>query len=252
MPARELFDVQRYSAAGPMPIQGKRGCNMKCIYCSSPIIEGQAVRVRSPASIVNEIESVMECHGIDSFFFVDNLFNYPVDHALVLCEAIVARGLRIKWHCIVNPLYVTRRLVKQMKKAGCTEVSIGFESGSGKMLRRLGKGFCTDDIRRSSRLFKEFDIHQTGFLLLGGPGEDRASVDASFSLAESLPTEALKIAVGVRIYPCTPLARLAIKEGLISQDADLLVPVFYLSSAVRDWLEERTLDEVRSHPGWRL
>jgi radical SAM superfamily enzyme YgiQ (UPF0313 family) len=252
MPARELFDVQRYSATGLMPIQGKRGCHMKCIYCSSPLLEGRVVRVRSPASIISEVESVIARHGIDSFYFVDNLFNYPEDHAVTLCEASVARGLRIKWRSIINPLYVPRRLVKRMKKAGCTEVSIGFESGSDRMLRLLGKGFCAGDIRRSSRLFKEFEIHQTGFLLLGGPGEDRASVEASFSLAETLRTEAMHIAVGVRIYPDTALARVAVKEALISRHVNLLAPVFYLSTAVRDWLTERALDEVRSHSCWRL
>jgi radical SAM superfamily enzyme YgiQ (UPF0313 family) len=251
-PARELLDVHSYSAAGPMPVQGKRGCHLKCIYCSSPLIEGRAVRVRSPASIIREIESATERHGIDSFFFVDNLFNYPEDHAIALCEAIAARGPRITWRAIINPLWVTHRLVRLMKKAGCTEVSLGFESGSDRMLRRLGKGFGVDDVRRASRLFREFEISQTGFLLLGGPGEDRASVDASFSLAEALCPEALKLAVGVRIYPGTAMARLAAKEAVVAPDADLLAPVFYMSEAARDWLPERAQHEVRSHPGWRL
>jgi radical SAM superfamily enzyme YgiQ (UPF0313 family) len=251
-PARGLLDVERYSAAGPMPIQGKRGCHLRCIYCSSPLIEGRTVRVRSPADIVGEIEKATERHGIQSFFFVDNLFNYPEEHARSLCEGITARGLRIQWHGIINPLYVTRRLVRQMKRAGCTEVSLGFESGSDRMLRRLGKGFCAADVRRASRLFKEFGIRQTGFLLLGGPGEDRASVDASFALAERLRPEALKVAVGLRIYPGTPLAKRAAGERLLSEDADLLAPVFYVSAAVRDWLADRAHQEVKSHPGWRM
>jgi len=139
-----------------------------------------------------------------------------------------------------------------MKKAGCVEVSLGFESGSDRMLRRLGKGFSVADVRRSSRLFKEFEIRQTGFLLLGGPGEDRASVDASFALAEALQPEGMKVAVGVRVYPGTPLARLAAAEGLPSEEAGLLESLFYVSAAVRDWLAERAKEEVRSHPGWRL
>ena len=251
-PARGLLDLERYSTAGPMPIQGKRGCHMQCIHCSSPLIEGRTVRVRPPADIAGEIEDAMERHGIESFFFVDNLLNYPEEHALSLCEEIIARGLHVRWHGIINPLYVTRRLVRQMKKAGCIEISLGFESGSDRMLRRLGKGFCVADVRRSSRLFKEFEIRQTGFLLLGGPGEDRASVDASLPLAEALQPEAMKVAVGVRVYPGTPLARLAAAEHLPSEEAGLLEPVFYVSAAVREWLAERAREEVRIHPGWKL
>jgi len=88
--------------------------------------------------------------------------------------------------------------------------------------------------------------------LLGGPGEDRASVDASFALAEALCPEALKIAVSVRIYPGTAMARLAVREAVISPADDLLAPVFYTSEAARDWLPQRARDEARSHPGWRL
>lgn len=251
-PERGSLDVGRYAAGGLMPIQGKRGCHMKCIYCSSPLIEGRSVRLRSPARIVAELENAAERHGIDSFFFVDNLFNYPEDHAVSLCEAIIARELRVQWRSIINPSHVTRRLVKLMKKAGCVEVSVGFESGSEKILRVLRKGFCTDDIRRVSRLFNEFEIGQVGFLLLGGPGEDRASVEESFAFAESLRPEAMKVAVGVRIYPGTALAELARKEAVIRRDANLLTPAFYLSGAVRDWLAERAHAEVKNHPGWRL
>ncbi len=251
-PARELLDVRRYAAAGPMPIQGKRGCHLGCIYCSSPVIEGHTVRLRQPASIAAEMADAQERHGIESFFFVDNLFNYPEEHAVALCREIVKRGLHVRWRAIVNPRFATRRLVRVMALAGCVEASLGFESGSPRMLRRLRKGFSVNDVRRTSRLLREFGIAQTGFLLLGGPGEDRASVDASFALAEALGLEMMKLAVGVRIYPGTAMARLAADEGVIARDADLLEPVFYLSPAVRDWLPERAQREAASHPGWKL
>jgi len=252
LPARQSLDTARYRAAGPMPIQGKRGCHRTCLYCSSPLIEGRSVRLRSPAGILREIEDAVERHGVESFFFVDNLFNYPEDHAIALCQAIVARGLRIAWRSILHPLSVSRRLVKWMKRAGCIEVSLGFESDSDRMLRALRKGFRAADVRRTSRLLKEFEIDQVGFLLLGGPGEDRTSVEESLAFAEALAPKALKVAVGLRVYPRTALAELAVKEALVPRDANLLAPVFYMSPAVRDWLPERIRADVKSHPGWRL
>ena len=38
--------------------------------------------------------------------------------------------------------------------------------------------------------------------------------------------------VGMRIYPGTPLYRLALREGVIDADASLLRPVFYISPAL--------------------
>ncbi len=51
-------------------------------------------------------------------------------------------------------------------------------------------------------------IKRIGFLLLGGPSETRDTVEESLEFAESLRLDSLKITVGIRIYPHTPLAAL--------------------------------------------
>ena len=49
-------------------------------------------------------------------------------------------------------------------------------------------------------------IRRIGFLLLGGPGETRASVDESLDFGEFLHLEMLNFTVGIRLYP--PSSRL--------------------------------------------
>ena len=251
-PAHELLPIGRYARTSPMPIQGKRGCNRKCIYCSSPLIEGRTVRLRPPGRIVEEIECAVTRHGVRRFFFVDNLFNYAEEPTLALCQAMISRGLPIEWSCILHPHGVTAELVRRMKKAGCTEASLGFESGSDTMLQRLGKEFTAEDVKQASRHLKAHGISQTGFLLLGGPGESRETVEESLAFAEDLAPEAMKLAVGIRIYPGTVLADIARDEARIPPDADLLAPIFYISEQVDGWLQERIPKEASAHPGWRL
>ena len=60
--------------------------------------------------------------------------------------------------------------------------------------------------------------------------------------------EALKITIGLRIYPQTPLARTALAEGLIGAHDDLLLPRFYLAPELRDWLPERISTYRTSRP----
>jgi hypothetical protein len=84
-----------------------------------------------------------------------------------------------------------------------------------------------------------------GFLLLGGPGETRETVEESLAFAASLNLEALRITVGIRIYPGTPLARRALEEGIISAADDLLFPRFYLASGLEPWIHQR----VAAHAG---
>lgn len=56
-------------------------------------------------------------------------------------------------------------LVELMAKAGCTQVSLGFESGSEPMLRQL-KEFNTVEVKVISELFADVGIKRQGFLLL--------------------------------------------------------------------------------------
>jgi len=90
-------------------------------------------------------------------------------------------------------------------------------------------------------MLEKHGVKQTGFLLLGGPGETRESVLESLSFADSLPLNGLKITQGIRIYPHTKLARIAVNEGLVSPEDDLLKPTFYMVRGIEDWLRE-TLD----------
>jgi len=137
-----------------------------------------------------------------------------------------------------------------MAKAGCHEVSLGFESGCKQILANLNKIFAPREVRRIAGIFHDYGIRQTGFLLLVGPGETRASVQESLLFADSLNLEALKITIGIRIYPYTALARTAVEEGIISGADDLLFPKFYLVPHLRDWLVDTIRREMRERPHW--
>jgi radical SAM superfamily enzyme YgiQ (UPF0313 family) len=236
-----LPDAALWSAADPtnpdvwIPVQSRRGCPLDCSYCSTADIEGRSVRARSPQLVAQHIRRVAEA-GFTRFYFVDNTFNLPLSYALELCRCITALGLPITWRCILYPHDVPDELVKAMAEAGCVEVSLGFESGSTAVLRAMNKRFEPEEVRRISATLATHGIRRLGFLLLGGPGEIRESVKESVNFAESLGLEMLKVSVGVRIYPRTALARIAVEEGMLSADENLLFPRFYLRPELEGWI----------------
>jgi radical SAM superfamily enzyme YgiQ (UPF0313 family) len=230
-----------------VPVQSRRGCPLDCTFCSTSVIEGKSVRSRSPARIVQWLERLRET-GSRDFNFVDNTFNLPPTHAKDLCRQIIQAKLDLHLWCLIYPKWIDRELVELMRQAGCRQISFGFESGSDRMLRSLNKQFNRDEVGAVSEMFAEAGIERMGFLLLGGPGETKDSVEESLSFADSQNLEALKITVGLRIYPQTPLARTALAEGVISASEDLLWPRFYLTSELRDWLPERVATYKTSRP----
>jgi radical SAM superfamily enzyme YgiQ (UPF0313 family) len=227
-----------------VPVQTRRGCALGCSYCSTASIEGRTLRFRSPQLVADHLRLVAG-QGFRRFYFVDNTFNLPNSYALELCRSIAARQLGISWRCILYPHQAPEELVAAMAEAGCVEVSLGFESGSKQVLRAMNKRFDPEEVREVSQQLAAHGIRRLGFLLLGGPGETRESVEESLDFAESLNLEMINISVGIRIYPHTPLAKVAIEESAIDANDDLLHPRFYirpgLESFIRNAISKRRL-----------
>ena len=230
-----------------VPVQTRRGCAMDCSYCSTASIEGRRLRRRSPLLVAENLEKFVEA-GFDRFFFVDNTFNLPPSYAHALCDAIIDRGLSIEWRAIVYPRRIREALVLKMARAGCREVSLGFETGSPSMLKRYNKRFTLDDVREASGLFAAHGIRRLGFLLLGGPGETRETVLESLDFADSLAPEALKVTCGVRVYPGTLLESQARAEGFLPPEGGLLRPCFYLAPSLSGWLPKTVRKWAETRP----
>jgi radical SAM superfamily enzyme YgiQ (UPF0313 family) len=230
-----------------LPLQTRRGCPLDCNYCSTASIEGRLIRRRSPQAVVAKLSEWAKA-GFNQVYFVDNTFNLPVSYALELCRRIEAEALGLDWRCILYPHPVTRELVASMARAGCCEVSLGFDSGCDTVLQTMHKRFDVKEVIQANRLLMEFGIRRIGFLLLGGPGETKKSVEESLSFADSLQLDILNLTVGVRIYPNTDLARRAVAEGRIAPDDSLLHPRFYLVDELQPWLRERVTQWAKERP----
>jgi len=250
LPSPGLFDPKLANdPACYLPFQTRRGCPLGCSYCATSTIEGRHIRRRSPAAVVASLKDWRKA-GFQKVFFVDNTFNLPPGYARELCERLSAEKLGLQWRAILYPGHIDANLVSQMKRAGCTEVSLGFESGTEPLLKAMGKGFGPDDIQRASRLLAEVGIQRMGFLMLGGPGETKATVEESLHFADELQLEAMRLTVGVRIYPNTPLEQLSRREGMINASDDLLIPRFYIVTGMESWLRETIAQWVNERPSW--
>lgn len=262
-PARYAKDLDEFPLSDPeiasqcaadkddvwMPFQTRRGCPMNCSYCSTPAIEGCAVRKRRPGTVAGSLAAHIGT-GFRKFYFVDNTFNIPLDYAKEICRAIIAEGLRMEWRCILYPSGMDGELAGLLARAGCVEAGIGFESGNAEILRRMNKKFSPQDVARIAELLKAEGVRRMGFLLLGGPGETRDTVAESLAFADRLKMDAMKITIGIRIYPETDLAKTAVADGLVSPGDDLLFPRFYMAPGLEKWLRETVRDWMEDRPEW--
>lgn len=101
MPRRDpsVIDMKEYIGDyyNILGVQSKRGCVFKCTYCSYPFLNNDNIRLRPPIEVVDEIEHMITNYGLQSFAFVDSVFNIPERHAKEICNEILRRGLKVKW-----------------------------------------------------------------------------------------------------------------------------------------------------------
>ncbi len=234
-PRRDLTRIEKYlSEPTAIGVQTKRGCVLQCIHCSDQFLIGQKLRLRPPEKVVEEIDDLVRNHGIKEIMFADQIFNFPLDHAMEICKGLVKKKVPIKWQAWLNPKYLSKEFVDIAREAGCAKMIFSPDSASDKVLKQLKKGYTEQDLANSYKLLQGSNVEVGYDFMLNGPGETLGSIcklflflfKAKLCLGSGLRFHGLFL-VPMRIYPHSELEKEAKEKGLISADDDLLEPVFY-------------------------
>lgn len=201
-PAWDLFPLHLYRAdprsvaadrhvsLASLPILASRGCPNRCTFCSSKSNKslGSRYRMRKPKEVALEMLKMSQRFGARSFFFADLSFPLVIDHGLQVCEEIMRLGLHkdISWRCEMRVKPISEQLLMGMKSAGCDRVMFGIESGSDEMLRRVKKGFSTQDVRQAVALCNKVGMDVDGMFMFGLPGESHEMAEQTLRFALEL------------------------------------------------------------------
>jgi radical SAM superfamily enzyme YgiQ (UPF0313 family) len=238
-----LYDdrlVEFYLHSGNIAsIQTKRGCAYKCVYCTYPLLEGTELRRRNARDVVDDIELLRDKHKTKYIFFVDSVFNDDQGAYLEVVDEMLRRDVCIPWTGFIKPGGLTDEIVERMKKTGFAAAEVGADAACDTTLRKMGKNFTFQDVVECDDLLVRHGIATSHFFMFGGPGETEETVHEGIRNILGLRKSVSFIFMGIRILPNTPLARIAIKDKIISSTNGLLKPTYYISPALeKSWLEE--------------
>jgi lipid biosynthesis B12-binding/radical SAM protein len=239
--------MQHYLKSGNIAsVQTKRGCTHRCVYCSYPVLEGPKIRQRDPSAVIDDIELLSKQHKANYIFFVDSVFNDDEGAYIGLLEEMARRRVNVPWTGFFKPKGLNDDIITLMKQTGLIAVEIGSDAASDTTLRKMGKGFSFQDIIECNELFARHEVAASHFFMMGGPGETEETVQEGIRNITGLKKCVAFIFMGIRVLPNTALEQIALKEGVISPDEDLLKPVYYISPEVDKERLEKTLTEAFS------
>lgn len=196
-PNRKLYDLEKYPHKGN--ISTSRGCPGKCIFCAASALAGGKYRMRSAASIMEEVLYLYGL-GIRHIDFVDDTMTASVKRLNEFLNLLLKHQLPITWYCESRVDSMNYELLKKMKKAGLTSIQFGVESGNQEMLDCLKKNISLGQVEDVFRWCYELDITVTTNMIIGQPYDTEESIDDTMKLAKKL----IECNAHVSYTICTP------------------------------------------------
>jgi radical SAM superfamily enzyme YgiQ (UPF0313 family) len=188
LPARDLIDVRSYrtawkKAGRPFSLNliASRGCPFRCNWCAKPIF-GDAFQLRPAAEVAFEMKLLRDAYGAEHLWFADDIFGLNRHWLQEFARSVEQLQCAMPFKIQARADLLTKESVQALRRAGCTEVWMGVESGSQKILDAMEKGLRVEEVIVAREYLKQEGIRACYFLQLGYPGEQWEDLQKTIAL----------------------------------------------------------------------
>ena len=179
-----------------------RGCIFNCAFCAAArsLNKDYEIRERSSDSIIAELYHLQNIYpGLKSIRVLDDLFlknQHSIDKTIYIFN-----NYNFKWRSMAHVQTfneVNFNMLEKLKQSGCSELFIGIESGSPKILKKIHKTRNIQLIKENLiKLFK-IGISVKGYFVYGFPDETEKDFEMTYELANFLKHQSLKYGTSFR------------------------------------------------------
>lgn len=266
LPAYDLMPMHLYGTSkflfspGGTTIHHSRGCVSNCRFCAwwrqmadAELTDGGISlkprwRTKSVARTIEEIRILAEKYNKRCLVFVDEYWNKDPDWSAAFADALIAANLGVEWFAFMRSDAVLRDeksgVLGKLVRSGLVHVSIGVERVEHGELKKMGKGFYSEDT--SVECFhllrdKYPRVFRQGTFIVGVRSETRKSMLAQADFARKLDLDY------PGFHPITPVPGTAFWEEAKSggwievgdfREYDWMTPIISSEFMTRGEIEE--------------
>ena len=177
-----LIDINKYlfklkNAKKAVAYKASRGCSFNCAFCYNQIFNKNRWRAWSVNSVVEDVNFLKKEYGVDAIKFYDDNFFIDRQRALEILEKI-----DIPAHTEIRIDMITDDLAKRLKELKVSELLIGIESGSNRMLKLINKGYTVDTIKNGVNILAKHNLCTTYSTIVGLPTETEEEFNKTLDL----------------------------------------------------------------------
>ena len=221
MPAWDLFDTDWHTASGrwmirwlkyrAFNIRTSRGCPGRCTFCAASATAGPTVRLHSAEHVLEQVRLAIERYGVQAILFEDETIGSDRARLMDICQGFLHNGWdkTIDWAALMRVDQVDAELLAMMKRAGCIQVEYGFESGSDRSLKAIGKGTTVEQNVAAADYARRAGLRIFADWIFGLPGETADDLASSVRLLRRTRAEVVSVALlsplpGTALYRSLP------------------------------------------------
>jgi len=150
--------------------QASIGCPFQCTFCAVHEAYGSQQKMEAPARTEAILRHLVHNYGMDGVQFYDMNFFMREDHTRELMERLAA--LNLHWWCEGRIDTISRysdETLERIRRAGCTMIFFGAESGSDRVLKEMKKGITTEQTLEVAKRLRRLNIIPEFSFVVGNP-----------------------------------------------------------------------------------
>ncbi len=200
-----------------MILEGARGCDYRCSFCTQWHHWGGCWRSKSIKRIADEIEFLNETYGGIFLWLADDHFKIKIRGKELYkelkkrkCKDDIMLFLQARTDDVAN----NADLVEKLREVGTYWIMCGVESPSLDILKEFKKGTKNEDAYKTMKVLRKNDVFSHAMFVIGSRKDTHESIDKLIRFSIDIEPE-LAIYTVLTPFPGTIYYKSALKNGWI-------------------------------------
>jgi len=212
-PDRDALPIKKYyqeiEGRQSTPIIASRGCSFSCSFCAKI---SKKFSIQNADRTILELEYLEEKYGYKAFSIYDDTIAIDKSRLNALAERLQVRDYKFRCFCRAD-LLGDNKVCENLAKMGVTDVGIGVESGSNKILKLNMKQSTNVVNTIAVTNLRKHGIRSKAFLIVGLPGETKDTVQETEEWIKQAKPDDISVAI-FQPLPGSPIFNNPNKYGI--------------------------------------
>jgi anaerobic magnesium-protoporphyrin IX monomethyl ester cyclase len=200
-----------------MILEGARGCEHQCSFCTQWKHWGSQWRTKSAERIANEIEFLHDTYGGVFLWFADDHMRLST-RGKQLYEELRQKPCKddvmLFFQARIDDIAQHPDLIEKLRDVGTYWILCGVETNSQEMLNEYKKGIKIQDAYQAMKILKQKDIFSQAMFVIGGRKDSHESIERLRQYSNDLFPD-IAIYTALTPFPGTIYNETAKKNGWI-------------------------------------